>query len=136
MTEKALEMKLNRVHHIAINTLNIEESVQFYQELFGFAEVSRANMGACTLVYLKVAENTFLELFDLRGSCEKGSVPENLQGLQHIAFDVTDIEAWNRLLKEKNANFAMELCTMEQISKKGLLIRDPNGVIIELCEDI
>ena len=136
MTEKALEMKLNRVHHIAINTLNIEESVQFYQELFGFTEVSRANMCACTLVYLKVSENTFLELFDLRGSCEKGSVPENLQGLRHIAFDVTDIEAWNRLLKEKNANFAIELCTMEQISKKGLLIRDPNGVIIELCEDI
>ena len=39
-------------------------------------------------------------------------------------------------MKEKNANFAMELCTMEQISKKGLLIRDPNGVIIELCENI
>ena len=129
-------MKLNQVHHIAINTLNIEESVRFYQRMFGFAEVSRADMGACILVYLKVAENTFLELFDLKGACEEGSVPENLQGLRHIAFDVTYIEAWDRSLKEKGAEFTMELCAMEPIGKKGLLIRDPNGVIVELCEDI
>lgn len=129
-------MKLNQVHHIAVNTLNIEESVHFYQKMFGFTEVYRADMGSCILVYLKVAENTFMELFDLKGTCEKGSVAESLQGLRHIAFDVTDIEAWNQSLKEKNAEFTMELCAMEPIGKKGLLIRDPNGVIIELCEDI
>ena len=120
-------MKLNRVHHIAINTLNIEESVQFYQELFGFTEVSRANMGACTLVYLKVAENTLLELFDLRGSCEKGSVPENLQGLRHIAFDVTDIEAWNRLLKEKNANLPWSFVPWSRLARRGFLSVTPTA---------
>lgn len=120
-------MKLNQVHHIAINTLNIEESVQFYQELFGFTEASRADMGACTLVYLKVAENTFLELFDLRGSCEKGSVPENLQGLRHIAFDVTDIEAWNRLLKGKMPILPWSFVPWSRLARRGFLSVTPTA---------
>lgn len=129
-------MKLNQVHHIAINTLDIEASVTFYREMFGFEEASRADMGNCILVYLKVCEGSYLELFDLKGACEAGCVTENQQGLRHIAFDVEDIEAWNAALKAKHADFAMELCEMEPIRKKGLLIRDPNGAIIELCEDM
>lgn len=129
-------MKLNQVHHIAVNTLDIEESAAFYQTMFGFQEESRADMGDCVLVYLKICEGSYLELFDLKGSCEKGTAAEAQQGLRHIAFDVEDIEAWNAALKEKHADFAMELCEMAPIGKKGLLIRDPNGAVIELCEDM
>ena len=129
-------MKLNRVHHIAINTLDIETSVAFYQTMFGFKEVSRADMGNCVLVYLEICEGSYLELFDLKGACETGSIAEAHQGLRHIAFDVEDIEAWNTALKEKNADFVMELCEMAPINKKGLLIRDPNGAVVELCEDM
>ena len=129
-------MKIENVHHIAINTLDIEKSVAYYEKMFGFKEESRADMGDCTLVYLKVCQGTYLELFDLRGGCERGTRPEALQGLRHIAFGCEDIEAWNAALKEKGAKFTMELCDMEQIGKRGLLIEDPNGVILELSEDI
>lgn len=129
-------MKLNNVHHIAVNTLDIETSIAFYRDMFGFEEEKRADMGNCILVYLKISPDSYMELFDLKGDCESGSIPENLQGLRHIAFDVQDIEAWNQHLKKKNAEFVMDLCEMPSINKKGLLIRGPNGTVIELCENI
>ena len=91
-------MKLNNVHHIAVNTLDIETSIAFYRDMFGFEEEKRADMGNCILVYLKISPDSYMELFDLKGDCESGSIPENLQGLRHIAFDVQDIEAWNQRL--------------------------------------
>ncbi|MBR0085280.1 MAG: VOC family protein, partial [Lachnospiraceae bacterium] len=45
-------MKINKIDHIAVNTLDIEESVAFYTRMFGFKEIKRADMGALTLVYL------------------------------------------------------------------------------------
>ncbi len=128
-------MKINGIDHIAINTIDIEESVKFYEDMFGFKEVSRADMGDLTLVYLEIKPGSFLELFDLRGNCETGSRPEGLQGLRHIAFDVDDIKAWEKRLKEKNAVFTMELTRMEPIHKDGILIQDPNGTIVELSAD-
>ena len=128
-------MKLNGVHHIAVSTLDIDQSLQFYTEMLGFKEESRADMGPLTLVYLKVADGCYMELFDLRGACVKGEKPEEVQGLRHIAFDVTDIEQWNADLKAKQADFVMELELLGPIGKNCLMIRDPNGVVVELCEN-
>lgn len=128
-------MRVDGIDHIAINTVNIEESANYYKDVFGFREVSRANMGDCILVYLEIQPGTYLELFDLRGNVERGNSPENRQGLRHIAFGVKDIESWNRHLKAKKADFVMELTRMEPIHKDGILVRDPNGVIVELNAD-
>jgi len=121
-------MKINHIHHIAVNTLDIEESIEFYQKMLDFKMESRVDMGICTLVYMKICEGSYFELFDLYGKCEKGHVAEDLQGIRHIALDVCDIETWNKTLKEKGAEFVMELCDMHQINKKGLMIKDPNGL--------
>ena len=59
-------MKLNNVHHIAVNTLDIETSIAFYRDMFGFEEEKRADMGNCILVYLKISPDSYMELFDLR----------------------------------------------------------------------
>ncbi len=128
-------MKVNKIDHIAINTIDIEKSVQYYEEMFGFKEINRADMGECILVYLETSPGAYLELFDLKGTCEKGSVSENLQGLKHIAFHVDNIKEWEKHLKDKKADITMELTRMEPIQKDGILIRDPNGVIIELSAD-
>lgn len=128
-------MKIKGVHHIAVNTLDIEESIRFYEEILGFEVCSRADMGPLDLVYLKITENQFLELFDLRGNAEAGSVTGNQQGLRHIALDVEDVEAWNRKLKEKQVEITEELSVLGPISKKCVLFKDPNGVIIELSQD-
>lgn len=128
-------MKINKVDHIAINTADIEKSVTFYEEVFGLKKVKCADMGDCILVYLEICSGVYLEMFDLKGTCEKGSSREKKQGLRHIAFHVEDIKTWEKHLKDKNVEFVMELTRMEPIHKDGILIRDPDGVIVELSAD-
>jgi len=128
-------MKINDVQHIAINTLNIEKSIEFYTKILKFELINKVDIGELVLVYIKIKENTFIELFDLKGACEKGEATENQQGLRHIAFDVEDIEAWNEHLKANDVKFVVELCEFGPIGKNVLLIEDPNGAVIELCED-
>ena len=128
-------MKINRIDHIAVNTLDIEESVAFYKRMFGFKEIKRADMGELTLVYLEICEGSYIELFDLRGACEKGERPEALQGVRHFSLDVDDLRAWEAHLKKEGAEFTLEYCRMEPIRKDGIIIKDPNGTLIELNAD-
>ncbi|WP_353423683.1 VOC family protein [Christensenella massiliensis] len=129
-------VKISHTHHIAVNTVEIERSVSFYRDILGFQEVKRADMGPCTLVYMKISEDAYMELFDLRGNTECWVVAENCRGLRHIAFEVDDISAWNVFLKEKGIPFVQEISEMPEIGKRALLISDPNGVVVELCESI
>ncbi|MEX1307925.1 MAG: VOC family protein [Eubacteriales bacterium] len=129
-------MKINNIHHIAINTIDIDDSIRFYQDMLGLELTQRADMGFCELVYMKICDNEYLELFNLKQNCKTEPVDENNNGLRHIAFDVENIEQWYESLKSKNAKFIDELGTIEQIKKKYLLIEDPNKVVIELSEDM
>ena len=127
-----MDLTMKNPDHIGINTLDIEESVRFYTDVFGFRELSRADMGDLTLVYMDTGTDLQLELYDLRGQVITGDLPEDKQGFRHIAFYVDDIQAWTGRLKEKNVEFTMELTRMPQIRRDGILVKDPNGFIIEL----
>ncbi len=129
-------MNINHVAHIAINTVDINESVAFYRDVLGFTPCQTADMGEVTLVYLKVNDSAYIELFDLCGNASTRAVAEENAGLRHIAFDVDDLAAWNDMLKAKNVPFLMDVTEMPQIGKRALLISDPCGVVVELCEDI
>ena len=128
-------MKLRSVDHIGINTLDIEESVRFYTDVFGFRETGRADMGDLTLVYMETGTEMVLELYDLRGEVLRDELPEARQGFRHIAFYVEDIRAWTDRLKEKGVEFTMELTRRPQIRRDGILVKDPNGFIIELTSE-
>ena len=77
-----------------------------------------------------------MELFDLRGGTEDGQTAENRRGLRHIAFDVDDVRAWDAFLREKGVPFVQELSEMPQIGKRAILVSDPDGVVVELCESL
>ena len=128
-------MKMRNPDHIGINTLDIEESVRFYSDVFGFTETERVDMGDMTLVYMDTGTDLRLELYDLRGNVITGDLPEAKQGFRHIAFYVEDILAWNERLKEKNVEFTMELTRLPQLGRDGILVKDPNGFIVELTSD-
>lgn len=128
-------MKMRNPDHIGINTLDIEESVRFYTDVFGFTETGRVDMGDMTLVYMDTGTDLRLELYDLRGNVITGDLPEAKQGFRHIAFYVEDIRAWNERLKEKNVEFTMELTYLPQLGRDGILVKDPNGFIVELTSE-
>ncbi len=128
-------MKISHIDHIAVNTYDIEKSVDFYSKVFGFTETARVDMGECVLVYMKIDNHSAMELFDLKGLCKMNKGEENLRGVRHIAFHVDDIEGWDRKLKELRVKYLMELTCLKQINQRCLLVEDPDGVVIELCAD-
>jgi catechol 2,3-dioxygenase-like lactoylglutathione lyase family enzyme len=105
------------IHHVAISTPDIEGSVAFYKEAFGFETVINGGWEAGndwidTIVGLKgssatqaimKAGNTYIEIFQYH-SPEPEGLPEgnpvNNHGYTHFCVDVTDIEAeYERLTK-------------------------------------
>ena len=130
-------MKINHVDHIAINTLDIEESLHFYCDILGFKLDKKVDMGEETLVFVWVNETTRMELCDLRGRCT-AKQPYNTTegGPRHIAFDVDDLFEWESFLLEKGVPFELRMIELPDLGKRAILIYDPNGTCVELCCDL
>ena len=129
-------MKINRFDHIAVYTKDIDESVRFYSEVLGLKESRRVPNGDNVLVYMQINEHSAIELFDHEKPIRYAEHDDDTSGTAHFALDVTDIQAWNDHLIKHNVTFTVPLCRLEHLGKNVLLFKDPNGTIIELCEDI
>ena len=129
-------MKINYVQHIAVNAKDIDASVAFYRDILGFREQKRVTMGDNDLVYLSINENSEMELFSQRNGTTPNTTEETDAGLRHIAFDVDDLDAWDAYLKEKKVPFTLDPLDMPELGKRGLLILDPDGTVVELCCDL
>lgn len=129
-------MTIKQIDHIAINTVDIDESVKFYTEVMGFEELKRVPNGDNVLVYMKINDLSTIELFDHDKDIEYSEHLENASGTAHIALSVSEIEVWNTHLNKHNVVFTLPLCRLKHIGKNILLFKDPNGVVIELSEDL
>jgi catechol 2,3-dioxygenase-like lactoylglutathione lyase family enzyme len=129
-------MKLHAFDHIAVNTVDINESVKFYTDVLGLSELKRIPNGDSVLVYMKVNDTSTIELFDHKKEIGYHESLEYSSGVAHFCMSVSGIEEWNEHLKKFNVEFTVPLCSLEHLGKKVLLFKDPNGVVIELCEDL
>ncbi len=124
------------VNHIGINTVDLETSVRFYEDVMGFSFLGEENLGSDYAAYMKVDENTTLELFRTDGTlpvCEPG---DGHIGLKHIAFDVDSVDAWYEKLQGLGVTITLDPCNVLAIGKRVLLFQAPDYVIIELCCDM
>ncbi len=85
---------------------------------------------------MQINDHCTFELFDHKKPIRYDEHDEETSGSAHIALYVTNIEAWNAHLLQHNVAFTMPLCTLPHLGKKVLLFKDPNGAVIELCENI
>jgi methylmalonyl-CoA/ethylmalonyl-CoA epimerase len=132
---------MNKIDHIGIAVKNLETSIPVFEKLLNTAcykneEVASENVltaffktgeSKIELVASTNAEGVIAKYIDKKG-----------EGMHHIAFDVTDIQAeMNRLVAE---GFTL----LNDTPKKGadnklvcfLHPKGTNGVLIELCQNI
>jgi catechol 2,3-dioxygenase-like lactoylglutathione lyase family enzyme len=78
--------------HAAVRVTSISESLEFYCELLGLPEQFRLTRdnGDPWLIYLKVAERQFIELFP--GAAGPHTDPAGA-GVVHVCLEVDDIQA-------------------------------------------
>ncbi|MEC9262555.1 MAG: VOC family protein [Pseudomonadota bacterium] len=124
----------NAIHHVAIICNDYPISKAFYQQVLGFqvlAENYRAERDSykCDLA---LADGTQIELFSFPGAPARPSRPE-AQGLRHLAFKVTDIDAAIQHLADHQVE--CEPVRVDPYTQRRFtFFNDPDGLPLELYE--
>ena len=134
-------MQLKRIHHVAYRCRDAKETVQFYQRVLGMDFVlaiaedqvpSTKAPDPYMHVFLDAGMGNVLAFFELPNSPEMGFDPHTPDWVQHIAFELEDMDA---LLAAKQAVEAEGLEVIGPTNHgifQSIYFRDPNGHRLEL----
>lgn len=129
-------MNIKRIEHVAINTKDINASIEFYRDVLGFRQLETIENGDNTITYFLLPDGTRLELFDYHGANRAYERGDSEAGLKHIAFEVEDVSAHEKELREKGVNITLAATNLHHLGARVLLFTDPDGIILEFCEKI
>ncbi|REG82988.1 SMU1112c/YaeR family gloxylase I-like metalloprotein [Marinomonas pollencensis] len=126
--------QVSHLHHVAIICSDYSTSKHFYHKILGFEiirETYREERHSFKLD-LKVSDHEQIELFSFPTPPARPSHPE-AQGLRHLAFAVTDLEACIKHLKAHQ--IAVEEIRVDQLTgKRFTFFADPDELPLELYE--
>jgi catechol 2,3-dioxygenase-like lactoylglutathione lyase family enzyme len=120
------------IHHVALLSSDVEQTVRFYQDLLGFplTEIfeNRDYQGS-NHFFFDLGNGNLLAFFDFPG-LDLGPYAEVLGGLHHIAISVTP-EQWEQQrarLDDAGVEYLLE-------SGTSMYFTDPDGARVELIAD-
>ncbi|MGE7689695.1 VOC family protein [Lysinibacillus sp. NPDC097214] len=144
-------MKIQRIDHVGVIVNDLSAAKEFFLdfglEVKGEWEMEGELMGyAVGLNDVKVAcvglgmpdGQTWIELIKFYTPSDENDNQQSLAntlGIRHIAFTVENIEAVVAKLKKKGTEIFSEIQQYEE-SYKLCYIRGPEGIILELAEEI
>lgn len=122
--------------HIALKVRDLDASIAFYNTI-GFPEMLRLldEKGAPWIVYHRISENLYLELFP--GGNDKTVPPENSNatGLFHLCLTVSDADVAETKLNKAGIKLSRPRNTTTGIDgNRGMWIEDPDANRIEIME--
>jgi catechol 2,3-dioxygenase-like lactoylglutathione lyase family enzyme len=134
-----MNLKINHLQHIGLPISNIEISETFYERL-GFQSVMRSTFmheGAQGKVSMMKRDTIVIELYQMPEP-ELSKVKQRSDGrIDHIAFDVSDIDATFQLLKSEGFSIFEEAPVFLAFWEKGCKyfnIAGPDGERLEFCQ--
>jgi catechol 2,3-dioxygenase-like lactoylglutathione lyase family enzyme len=135
--------------HIGITVRDLECSICFYRDNFGFELVRRSQFKEeffegnpplynlrgvnCDTAILKTPNRVQLELFQFSKTIPSETVPWNRAGLTHFALATDDVPGICKQLSANGISFFMDIRTRPD-GGKLMFIRDPDGNLIEVME--
>lgn len=121
------------IGHVAIRVADIDRSLAFYTGRLGFPEMLRLHRddGSLWLVYLRITDEQYLELFP--DAVGERAAPEDANGLNHLCLTVDDIEAVVARLAERGVPLSRPLKRGADGNRQAW-VEDPDGNRIELME--
>ncbi|TDJ54182.1 MAG: methylmalonyl-CoA epimerase [Ignavibacteria bacterium] len=131
-------MELTQIEHIGIAVKNLDESIKFYENIFGLKcyAVEEVKDQKVKTAFFQIGETKIelLESTETDGPISK-FIEKKGEGIHHIAFKTKDINSSLKKLKEKNIRLIDE---HPRKGAEGLNIaflhpKAANGVLIELC---
>jgi catechol 2,3-dioxygenase-like lactoylglutathione lyase family enzyme len=137
--------RISRIHHVAYRCRDAKETVQWYQRVLGmtyttaFAEDHVPSTGApdpYMHVFLDCGGGNVLAFFELPNQPEMGRDPHTPAWVQHIAFEVPDMDALLAAKAHIEAEGIEVLGPTHHGIFKSIYFFDPNGHRIELACNI
>ena len=129
-------LNIKNIDHIAINCIDREKSLDFYERILGFDLLQTVDCGDFDILYLALPNGSRLELFDYRGKNRVVTLQESDSGLRHLTFLVEDVAAHEELLRAERVPITLPTCDLPNLGARVLLFLDPNGVTLEFCEKL
>jgi len=129
-------LKIKSIDHISINVLDFEKSKDFYGRILGFKQLQTVDCGEFDITYFALPNGARLELFDYHGKNASHLREDSEVGLRHLAFQVEDVAAHEKLLIAEDVKITLSTVDLPNLEARVLLFLDPNGVTLEFCEKI
>lgn len=127
-------MEIKGVDHITINMINVKESFDFYENVIGLKRIKNVDMGDHEL-YLYKLSDIKLELIEYKEEQKHICAGNTDVGVyRHFALCVDDLEECKDRCERAGYGINMYPEFIEQIGQTVMLIKDPNGVEIEMIQ--
>jgi methylmalonyl-CoA/ethylmalonyl-CoA epimerase len=133
-------MNPSHIEHIGIAVSNLEESISFYEKVFGLRcyNIETVTEQKVRTAFFMVGQTKIelLETTDPDGPIGK-FIEKRGEGIHHIAFAVKNLEEKLRLAEKEGVRL---IDTTPRQGAEGLEIaflhpKSTGGVLIEVCED-
>jgi len=119
-----------RIDHVEITSSDLDRSIQFYMEVFGFALKERMKPRSPEIeeiAFLSLGD-TMLELLAIKNSVLPAGGPQI--GFRAMAIEVDDMDRAIQYLKGKGVEVTWGPVTLGK--SKRAEVKDPDGLSIEL----
>lgn len=126
-------MKIKFVY-AGIRVKDLKKSVDFYTKVLGMKVLGKVEIPAAKGVVVNIAsenEGFNLELNYYKKDSKFNTKYEPGEGLDHLAFQVEDLDAFLKTAKEKGYPTVAEIRTEKS---RWAYIEDPNGIWIEIVQ--
>lgn len=121
------------MEHVAIMVKDMEQSIQFYSEIFGFHVRLRGKKKDREMAFLFLESQPSMEIELIKEFETMNQYSEN-GTVNHLAFTVEDIDTTISFLKEKNITFTSDEIKPTLEGGRMILFRGPNQELLQLVE--
>ena len=112
-------------YHIHFRTPDFEDLLAWYEDVFSIQRRPRGSIGTTTDV--PGMNMSF-------GGAEQPNAATRGRAIDHIGFEVDNLEAFCQKLEAKGIEFDIAYREVESVELKSAFLTDPSGVYIELTE--
>lgn len=113
-----------QLDHVGLNVADLDESIAFYQDMFGFSVIEKWDTPKQAFVG---ADSTVL------GLIEMPDYDYHTYTMAHLAFSCSKIDFPNVVEKVQGLGLEVVSGPKEQRGGETILFRDPSGNILEVC---
>ena len=136
--------------HVGITVSDLDASVKFYEEVFGFTcrdrhtfdeefisrcpDLYKLSGTIANAAFIQASNGIVLELFQFIPSLpDDGRFAWNRTGITHIAFTIENLPEFAKRMMAKNVRFCMDVLE-KQDGSHWVFVQDPDGNLIEVSE--